>query len=208
MADFNIEVIGARELAVQYADAPALVSSTVYPLMRKIGARLQDYVVRRKLTGDPLKHRTRNLARAIFHRVELMGHTILTRVGVDLSKARYGRAHELGTVITAKNAKNLTIPVGEALTKSGVPRFTAREFIRATRSGGPGLYGFTSSFVNQNKTAILGVRKSGDYKAVFLLRQRTELPERPFLSSSLDENRGDIERALETGIWQALERGR
>ena len=101
----------------------------------------------------------------------------------------------------------MTIPVGQALTQGGAPRFTAREFISKTRKGGGGLYGFTSSFVNANKTAILGVRKSGDVEAVFLLRKRVTLPSRPALREALDENIDDIRDQLATGVFDAVKRG-
>jgi hypothetical protein len=194
--EFDIKVAGARELAVHYDRAPALVASTAFRVIRGASQRLADYVVRYKLTGDPLNSRTRNLARAVFHRVELHGRDVVGRVGYDLKKAVYGRAHELGATITPKRAKNLTIPVGEALTPSGVARIGAREFIQKTGKGGGGWRGFTHSFVNKNKTAILGVTKSGDVEAVFLLRKSVRLESRPALREALQENAPDIRRQL------------
>lgn len=196
----SIDIRGARELARAYDEMPALVASTAFSTMRRLAAMLQDYVVRRKLAGDPLNARTRNLARSIFHRVELNGSDIVGRVGVDLAKAKYGRLHELGGIVTPKGSVYLTIPVGQALTGSGVARFSAREFISATSHGGPGMRGFTRSFVNAAKTAIMGVRASGDVEPVFALKRRVTIPARPYLSTTLDENRDTIVRTLETGI--------
>lgn len=206
----RIEAAGARELVVRLEGAPAVVIGTLRAQLNKAAVRLYN-LASQKVNNQLLQVRTAHLARALFWRVEPVTGGFLARIGVDTAKARYGRAHELGAVITPKRAKNLTIPVGEALTKSGVPRFTAREFIGATRSGGSGLYGFTSSFVNKNKTAVLGVRKSGDVEPVFLLRPRVELPERPFLASSLDENRervmGDLQASVEAALREHMDRG-
>lgn len=202
--DFDIRVTGARELSTFYDRAPALVSSTAFKVMRRITLRIQSYVVREKLTGYPLRSRTRNLARSVFQRVELDGRDIVGRVGYDLKKAAYGRAQELGATITPKHAKNLTIPVGEALTPSGVARIDAREFIAKTRKGGGGWRGFTSSFVNKNRTAILGVRKSGDVEAVFLLRKKVVLPDAPALHQALLETMPDTRRLLEGEVVAAL----
>lgn len=200
----SIDVKGARELRVAYDDAPALVASTALRVMRRIVGRLQSYVVARKLNGVPLQARTRNLARSVFSRVEIQGRDLVGRVGFDLKKAIYGRIHELGGVVTPKRAKNLTIPVGNALTASGVPRFDAREFITATRKGGAGIHGFTHSFVNKNKTAIIGVRKSGTAEAVFLLRQRVVIPASHPLEETLSENVDEITDALRTGVVEAV----
>jgi hypothetical protein len=206
MVEFDVKVAGARALSVHYDNAPALVSSTAFSTMRRVVLRLADYVVRNKLTGDPLDSHTRNLARSVFSRVELDGRDAVGRVGYDLAKARYGRVQELGGVITPKRAKNLTIPVGAAKTAGGAQRFGAREFIEKTRKGGGGMYGFTRSFVNKNKTAILGVKPSGAVEAVFLLRKRVELPDRPALKESLNENLPDIRRQLANDIGNALNR--
>lgn len=204
--EFDIRVAGARELAVHYDNAPALVGTTAFTVMRRIVLRLVDYAVKNKLSGDPLESHTRNLARSLFSRVELQGNDAVGRVGYDLAKAKYGRAQELGATIVPKSAKNLTIPVGEAKTAGGAQRFGAREFIAATSKGGSGLYGFTRSFVNKNKTAIMGVKASGEVEPVFLLRKRVVLPDRPALKETLNENLPDIRRELSTGVFDAVKR--
>jgi hypothetical protein len=199
----QFDVRGARELAVRYDNAPALVAETSFRVIRRIVGRLQSYVVTRKLSGQSLNARTRNLARSVFSRVELSGGDAVGRVGFDLKKAVYGRIHELGGVIVPVRAKNLTIPVNSALTPSGVARFDARELFNNT---GPGrsIHGFTFAFMNQNKTAIMGMKRGGDIEALFLLRKRVVIPKAAPLAETLDENRQEIIDALETGVVEAL----
>ncbi len=204
--DVSVTVTGARELAFHYDNAPALVGSTTFRVMRRAVERLHDVVVRLKLTGDPLNSRTRNLARSVFDRVELHGNDAVGRVGYDLKKAVYGRAQELGAEIVPKRATYLTIPVGDALTPSGVPRIGAREFIERTSKGGSGWGGFTHSFVNKNRTAILGVTASGSIEAVFALRKRVVLPERPALHEALEETLPDIRRMLAGDVLDVVKR--
>lgn len=204
--DLRVDVEGARALSVHYDDAPALISKTAYPLIRKIVQRLLTYVAQNKLRGNPLNFRTRTLTRALFSRVELDGQDVVGRVGFDLNKAKYARAVTLGATITPKKGKYLTIPVGEALTASGVARIDAREFIEKTSKDGPGWRGFTSSFVNKNKTAIMGVKKSGDVEPVFALKTRVVLPKRDVLGETLTENTEEIRKALETGIVEVIQK--
>lgn len=199
----TFEITGAREIQIAYRDAPALIHSTAQRVMQRLVGRLHSYLVIRKLSGSPLKARTSNLVRAVFSRVELSGQDLVGRVGIDQAKAIYGRIHELGGTITPKSSKFLTIPVGRALTPKGAARFDAREFIAGTRGGGT-FHGFTGSFVNKNRTAILGVRPSGTVEAVFLLRDRVTIPKRRPLGETLDENRDAIVRALETGVVDAV----
>ena len=45
----------------------------------------------------------------------------------------YAKIQEYGGEVAPKNVRNLTIPMPAALTKAGVPRFTAREFLEANR---------------------------------------------------------------------------
>lgn len=215
----RIEAAGARELVVRLEGAPAVVIGTLRAQLNKAAVRLYN-LASQKVNNQLLQVRTAHLARALFWRVEPVTGGFLARIGVDTAKARYGRAHELGAVITPKRAKNLTIPVPgglpgahmpsaqeSALTKSGVPRFTAREFI----SSDGRVAGFTSSFVNKNKTAIYGLRKAGDYAKIFLLRQQVALPQRSFLASTLDENRerlmGDLQASVEAAFREHMERG-
>lgn len=198
--DVKIDVTGARELSVHYNDAPALIAQTTFPLMRKITQRLLTYVAQNKLRGDPLNFRTRTLTRALFNRIEINGQDVVGRVGFDLAKAKYARAVTLGAVITPKRAQFLTIPVGQALTPAGVARIDAREFIERTSKNGSGWRGFTSSFVNKNKTAIMGVKKSGDVEPVFALKRRVTLPVRDVLGDTLSENVEEIRTAIATGV--------
>jgi hypothetical protein len=202
---FDIEVHGAKELRVAYRDAPALVASTSHRVMRRLVGRLHSYVQLRKLSGTPLAARTRNLARSVFSRVELVANDLQGRVGFDLAKAAYARIHEEGGTIRPKHGRFLAIPVGAALTGNGVARFDAREFIQGTQGGGS-FRGFTGSFVNKNRTALMGVRKAGTVEAVFALKREVTLPARRPLGETLEENRDDVRRAFETGVVDVVER--
>ena len=104
------------------AMGPAVIEGTSAGLAK--GVKLAaSHVSKNFLTGQALKRRTGNLARSIDG---WMAQTLDGVVGIRDSAAVKKYAWMLTDeqkTITAKNAKALTIPIGEALTKSGVARF-------------------------------------------------------------------------------------
>lgn len=107
---------------------------------------------------------------------------------------KYGPMQEFGGTIVPKNVTFLTIPIGEALTPAGVPRFTALD---AEAAG-------YKTFVRGN--IIFGV-KDGQVYPLFILASSVTIPARPFAGPTLDANIGWIEdrlkRAVDEGIAEA-----
>lgn len=200
-----------RRVLADLAGQPASIAKAAVATMRRITTQLLAYLVQNKLSnaagaGNQLHRRTATLARSAFQRVEVgAGVDLVGRVGFDLAKARYARAVTMGATITPKQASYLTIPVGEALTRSGVARFGAREFIEQTRAagshgGGGEWHGFTGSFVNKNRTAIMGIRPGGAVEPVFLLRKSVTLPVRDVLGETVRENATRIQDWWNEGL--------
>lgn len=180
----------AGAVAIRFREAGPVMARHVLQAMRDIGLHLQGVVRRDKLRGQALNTRTGTLGRAIFSRVEVIGtQEIQTRVGADLAKAAYGRIQELGGTIRPKRARHLAIPIGAALTASGVARMSARQFIQ-----NPAALGFAGSFVSRSGRAIMGVRsgRGAGVEPVFALANQVTLKPRRYLSSALDEQRGWI----------------
>lgn len=75
---------------------------------------------------DGLRTRTGNLSQKFTRAVISEGNTRTLALG--FSGVPYARIHEFGGTIRPKRAKWLTIPVGPALTASGVARGPARSF--------------------------------------------------------------------------------
>ncbi len=84
---------------------------------------LQAEVVR-LLSNVVLKRRSGNYARSINSRVEQVGNEMKGYVGTN---AVYGPPHEFGATIKPVRAKFLAIPKKDALTGTGVARFTPRQ---------------------------------------------------------------------------------
>lgn len=183
----------AAAISVQYRNAPKLIAKNIVQIFRVIGAGMVSYIGREKLSGQVLGVRTGNLRRALYYRVfaDANGLDAGVYIGADVKKAPQARVQEFGGTITAKNGKNLAIPLGPALTGKGVARMSAREFI-----ANPESLGFVRTFVNPAKTAILGVTKSGEVQAVFALKASVTLPERSYLRAGVNERKDWIRQQL------------
>lgn len=176
-----------RDAAVGVFTGKALLNS-----LRRIGLRLQRTMMQ-KVSNDVLQVRTGNLRRAIFYRVEgsEQSREVLVRAGANLTKAIYGRIQDVGGTITPRRAQFLTIPFGPNRTTNGVMRVDAREFI-----SNPGSIGFTGSFVNRRKTAILGVRADGSVEPVFALVRFVRIKPTGYLANSLAETMPFIQEEM------------
>lgn len=193
--EMGVECVGASA-TLNLDKAYAKSGDRLLGALRKLGLRMQGMMIR-KLTNDALKVRTGNLRRAVSYRIEeRIGETIL-RVGVDLGKAAYGRVQNLGGTIVPKKAKFLTIPLAPNLTGNGVMRVNAREFIANPQS-----IGFTGSFVNRRKTAIMGVRPGGEVEPVFALAKSVRIKPTGFIASTLENSMGDIEKEFKVAADQ------
>ena len=186
------------------ADVRADMTS-VWPRVRSAvqlwTTRVQQLVASEKLSGGGiLEPRTGNLRRSLFTRIDESDGQVIGTIGFDLSLAPYGRIQELGGTISAKNAANLTIPIGEALTAKGVARFTARDLI-----ANPQQFGFDGTFVA--KGVLFGTigRLTGQREIVplFVLKPSVTLPPREPLASAL----ADLADQIVAGIGDAVAAG-
>src|SRR5262249_40496883 len=93
---------------------------------------------------------------------------------------------------------HLAIPLGPALTASGVARMRARDFIAS-----PAALGFDRAFVNPAKTAIMGVQH-GEVVPVFALVSQVTLKPAGYLSTALADNRAGIAQQLGSDLRDDL----
>jgi hypothetical protein len=145
-----------------------------------------------------LEPRTGNLRRSLYQKIEQSSDTITGRVGFDMAIAPYARIQELGGVVTAKRAANLTIPIGEALTAKGVARFSARQLI-----SNPFAFGYKGTFVA--KGILFGSVEGGGILPLFVLKPSVVLPARLPLLSALNDQRDSILASLEATVAEATQ---
>jgi hypothetical protein len=204
----DIEVTGARELVASLRGAPARVTHQVARAMRDEMVRLAGDVQSRQLSGQALKVRTGTLRRSVFSRVEIEPSAIVGRVGIDASRAVYGRVHELGGDITPKRGKYLTIPLDAAVTgQQRVARFSARELM-----ANPQAFGYKSAFVRRSQggraeAVILGVKgtsKAPRLVPLFALTRRVTVHATHYMANAFSAATGRIMLALERAVAQAL----
>ena len=172
--------IDARDAKAALDRVPAALQKRLFPVLNRWGLGVVGHIKANKLDGQVLNHRTRTLSRAVFHRVEESGEEGTLEVGVDLAKAPYGRVHEYGGTIRPKTAAHLTIPIGRALTASGVARFRARQVIAS-----PASFGFASTFARNG--IIFGTNKGAAPSPLFVLKDSVTLKARPYLSTGWND---------------------
>jgi hypothetical protein len=196
----DVEVtIDTKRLEARIARLPPAVSRQLEEALRLRALPRIEKAAIANVRGGVLDTRTGNLARSFFRRIERVGEALVGRVGVDRAKAIYGRVQELGGVIRPKRAKHLAIPVGAALTPSGVARFTAREFME-----NPEAFGFRSAFTNERVTALMGVRRNKSIEPVFALKDEVTIPAAGYLRKAFTSTRDQIVADLREGVRRAL----
>lgn len=190
----------AAEVSVHYGEAHAVTAKNLLGVMRTIVNRVAATARKKVRRGSGvLNHRTGNLGRAIFGRVELSENDIVGRVGVDLAKARYGRIQELGGTVRPVNGQFLAVPLGPALTGNGVARCSARQFLE-----NPSILGFDGAFIA--KGVVFGKTGRDRIEPVFALKRSVTIPARSYLRSSVEDERAYIMQAL-TGAVSGLGEG-
>lgn len=138
------------------------------------------YIRRNMLSGQLLKRRSQKLATGVEGLANEVAGVPSIRVGVFRGPALlYAKAQEEGAEILPKNAKALAMPVGNAVTAGGQPRYDGPrsypgdlKFIPFTKSGIAigGLYD-----VNELAKAKKNGRDLSSIQAAFILLRRTRL---------------------------------
>jgi len=149
-------------------------------------------VIGNHLTGQSLKRRTGNLARAVDGWLESDTDGVVG-VGEGTAVDRY--AWLLGDedkTITPKKAKFLTIPIGEGLTPSGVARYKSPREVE----GG---------FFIRSKTALRG--KKGKFRPLFVLVKSVRVKGSGALYEGVTESMDDISLEIENEIDRQLGAG-
>lgn len=151
-------------------------------------------VIANHLTGQSLKRRTGNLARAVDGWLDSDTDGV---VGVGEGTAVDKYAWLLGDeekTITPKNAKFLTIPIGEGLTPSGVARYKSPREVDG---------GF---FIRSKGTLLFGYKrgKKGKFRPLFVLVKSVRVKGSGALYEGVTESMADISLAIENEIDRQL----
>jgi phage gpG-like protein len=137
------QVTGAEAVTARLARLPSVARQAVVDAMRKMWLQVQTNVVRGKLSGDPLKRVTGNLASSInvggastATEFQEADDQIVGRVG---TKVRYGAVHEYGgEVDVPSHERKITQVFGRPVSARTVvvrayqARFPERSFLRST----------------------------------------------------------------------------
>jgi hypothetical protein len=198
MLDIKLDQSSVSRLKSVLAHGPQLLQPSLLDGMRRIGMGIEAHV-KGKLSGQVLKARTGNLRRALFSRVQTTGRDdVVAIVGVDSTKAPHGRIHEVGGIIRPRRASNLAIPIGEAQTRGGVARFTARQLVQNPRA-----FGYTGAFFRKN---VLFGNRNRRPVPLFVLKPQVSIKRTGYLSGSVEEKKPWALEQLGQIVAKALKR--
>lgn len=196
MIFFNVDVKNKNIIDQKFKVLQKDIIDGVDHSLLQAGAVVKRNVIL-NLSNQVLKRRTGRLASSVNQRgVIRQGKArivvINTGGGAKGKEVPYASIHEKGGTITAKNGKNLTIPVGEALTPAGVARFSAREVIQ-----NPSTFGYKSTFFHKN---ILLGSKDKQTDILFILKKSVKIPKRPYMKPALESSRSAIKSIFNNEI--------
>lgn len=104
----------------------------------------------------------------------------------------YANIHETGGTIKPKNAKYLTIPTSANKTGAGQTRYSAPELFDSFKN--------KAFFAND----MLFLKQKGGVKPMFSLKKRVEIPERKYLSRTLEQTQRKVMNRLLAGVNKGL----
>jgi len=164
------KIIGAAELAAQFARLDSAMAEETLTLAVKAGGRVVQSAAQAKAP-----RKTSTLARSIHTEVTKSSpQYVEVAVGTDLE---YAAIQEFGGVIKPKNAKFLAIPVSSA----------------AKQHVSPGNYPDKLNFVPRPSGGML-VDRAGEIH--FILQTSVTIPAHPYLRPALDENESETVNAM------------
>lgn len=171
--------------------------------LERIGAMFVGTMIDTRLTGRPgLMVRTGTLRRSLMFMVDKRHQSL--RVAIGGGGAPYALVHEgEGTgsvrkpfVIRASPGKALAIPVGKALTASGVPRYQSPRDV-------PDL----KLIPRPGKAPLLArVRSDGGLDVFYVLKKRVEIPPRLGFNLTWETHEPEYMRILDDGVQTAIKR--
>ena len=131
MSKFSFDIEGLRRVL---AKLPSAVDVEMRKAFREHGAFFEGYMKTKRFrgyagsknTGSLLQNRSGLLRRSFSHTVAGgLGQGQPLTLLVFSQGAKYARLQEYGGVIKPTKAKNLTIPLDDALTRAGVQRYSS-----------------------------------------------------------------------------------
>jgi hypothetical protein len=151
-------------------------------------------IVENHLTGQALKRRSGNLARAV-DSWPVTDTDVVVGVRPDAAVGRYKwlLGDEQKTIVP-KRSKYLAIPIGEALTASGVPKYSSPRDVQD---------GF---FIKSKGRLLFGYKKGkkGRFRPLFILVKSVFVQGTGALADGVAESIDDIGSAIETEISKRI----
>jgi len=187
----------SRQTIERIRRRPAELTAAIEQGLKQAGHVAAGVVIDKVLSGQVLKRRHGDLARAVASRAEGSGLDTIAYVGVTKGRAtKYAAKLERGGIIRPDTKQFLAVPLKAALTATGRPRYP-----RGPKSV-PGLFLITSRAGNK-----LLVRKTGDGRAftpMYVLKTSVRIPKFKWLTRGMKLARPAVTRTLQRQVDRAL----
>jgi len=161
--------------------APSDRESVTMSFMRRLTLDMERLMKKEILSGQVLKTRTGRLRSSFNSLVGRIGNDVVGVVGSGVrsgARVSYADIHETGGVIRPKRAKWLTIPLRDALTKSG----------SQLRGGALRARDFKNTFFMRTKNGNLLLMQRKTKKkniALFVLKKSVTIPARHYMTKGV-----------------------
>ena len=160
------------------------------------------------VSGIILKRRTGNLAKSMGYRIsEGKNGALESQIGsgatLQTNRMIYANILEEGGIIRPKVAKMLAIPIGKALTPSGVARFRPRQITSS---------GYAHSFIKRSKAGnliLFGTNKRGakiSITPLFLLKDKVTIPAFRYMAQTVEQTQGQVVTDIVNKIKEVKEK--
>jgi len=192
--DFVIQIDGDKRVIRKLDGIPKKLRPALSKELKGIGKHVSSYITRQKLSGQVLNRRTGMLARSIKDRVISNINELYTQIGTDVP---YAGIHERGGTITPKHGRWLWIPTKSVQTKAGVTRQGIRDYVNEP-----------DTFFQLTKRGTLGLfrnmGKGNPPDLLFIAKSYVNIPKRPYMRPSLEDNRNLIISRIKKAIGESL----
>ena len=158
--------------------------------------------LKQNVSNDILKVRTGNLRNSLQSRVDMINGKWTASVGSGVrtgGRVPYANILETGGTITPVTKQFLAIPIGDALTPTGVAKFTPTELKDGQATGYAG-----SVIIGGIIFGIANLKSRSQITPLFVLKRSVEIPAKLYMNITLDEMTPDIMGIMTDTLNKAL----
>jgi phage gpG-like protein len=127
------------------------------------------------------------------------------------NELKYAAIHEYGGTITAKNVRNLAIPLTKEAKQKGTQAFEGL-FVIVSKKKNVLLVRDKRKYtkkgtLRRNANKVVGDPQESDLEPLFVLKRSVKIPERSFIRASFDTGQAQLEKSVSDAMARIIESG-